>query len=84
MKTTGFDLTVSWRDQIKLAGKPLEYSLEFNLSDSKSEITKFSNPTGTLNSYYKGQKIGEIWGLTSDGLYKSDEEAQKDPIKQKY
>lgn len=79
LKTTGFDLTVSWRDQIKLAGKPLEYSLEFNLSDSKSEITEFSNPTGTLNSYYKGQKIGEIWGLTSDGLYKSDEEAQKGP-----
>ena len=26
LKTTGFDLTVSWRDQIKLAGKPLEYS----------------------------------------------------------
>lgn len=79
LKTTGFDLTIGWRDQFKVAGKPLQYSVDFNLSDSQSEITKFSNPTGTLSSYYKGMKIGEIWGLKTNGLYATDEEAKKGP-----
>ncbi len=79
LKTKGFELTISWRDQLKLAGKPLNYSVGFSLSDSQSEITKFANPTGTLNSYYEGQKIGEIWGLRVDGLYSTDEEAQNGP-----
>lgn len=79
LKTTGFDLTVSWRDKIQVAGKPLQYGIEFNLSDSQSEITKFSNPTGTLTSYYKGMKIGEIWGLKTLGLYKTDQEAKDGP-----
>ena len=79
LKTTGFDLTISWRDQFELAGAPFHYSLDFNLSDSQSEITKFDNPTGSLISYYVGQKIGEIWGLKVKGLYATDEEAKNGP-----
>ncbi len=79
LKTVGFDLTIAWRDKVKLAGKPLQYSIDFNLSDSQSEITKFSNPTGTLTSYYKGMKIGEIWGLNAVGLYSTAEEAKNGP-----
>lgn len=79
LKTTGFDLTIGWRDKIQVAGKPLQYSIDFNLSDSQSEITKFSNPTGTLTSYYEGMEIGEIWGLKTLGLYQTDDEAKRGP-----
>lgn len=79
LKTTGFELTISWRDQFELAGNPFNYSLDINLSDSQSKITRFSNSTGTLTSYYEGQKIGEIWGLKVRGLYATDEEAKNGP-----
>ena len=79
LKTTGFEITVSWRDQFELGGKPFHYNVDFNLSDSRSEITKFSNPNGLLSTYYEGMKIGEIWGLKVKGLYATDEEAKNGP-----
>ena len=79
LKTTGFELTVSWRDKFDLAGKPLQYSIDFNLSDSRSKIIKFSNPTGTLTTFYEGMKIGEVWGLKVKGLYTTDEEGKNGP-----
>lgn len=74
LKTTGWDLTVTWRDNLKLAGKSLNYSLSFNIGDSRSWITRFTNETGTLKDYYKGWEIGSIWGLETEGLFTSQEE----------
>lgn len=74
LKTTGWDLTVSWRDNVKLAGKTLNYGLSFNIGDSRSWITKFSNETGSLDSYYKGWEMGSIWGLETEGFFTSQEE----------
>ena len=39
LRTKGYELTVNWRDQFQLAGKPFEYSIGFNISDYKSVIT---------------------------------------------
>lgn len=75
LKTIGWDATLSWRDQFNLAGKPFSYNIDLNMSDSYAEITKVANSTGSLNSYYAGQRIGEIWGLKTLGLFASDEEA---------
>ena len=55
LKTTGWDLTVSWRDQFKLAGKPFNYSASFNIGDSRSWITKYANTTGSLKDHYVGK-----------------------------
>lgn len=74
LKTTGWDLTISWRDNLKLAGKPLNYGLSFNIGDSRSWITKFSNTTGDLNDYYVGYEIGTIWGLNTLGFFTSQED----------
>lgn len=74
MKTTGWELSVSWRDQFNLASKPFNYGARFVLSDNRSWITKFDNPDRKLNQYYVGQEIGEIWGLENDGFFKTDEE----------
>ena len=77
LKTLGWDLTVGWRDQFSLGGKPFNYNIDFTLSDSYSKITKVINSTGSLNSYYVGQQLGEIWGLNTLGIFASDEEAKK-------
>lgn len=74
MKTTGWELTVGYRDRFQLAGKPFEWGAKFMLSDNRSRITRFDNPTRSLTQYYVGQELGEIWGLQSDGFFRSEEE----------
>ena len=75
LQTKGYEVTMSWRDQFELAGRPLEYSLGFNVSNYKSYITKYDNKDKTFaKDYYEGMRIGEIWGFVTDGLF--DEEAQ--------
>jgi TonB-linked SusC/RagA family outer membrane protein len=77
MKTTGWELTVSCMDKFNLAGKPLSWSAKFILSDSRSWITRYDNPTGVLTDYYKGMELGEMWGLQSDGLFRSTDEISR-------
>ena len=74
MKTTGWELTVGYRDQFQLEGKPFDWGVKFMLSDNRSYITKFDNENKLLSQYYKGQELGEIWGLQSDGFFQNAEE----------
>lgn len=74
LKTTGWDMTINWRDRFKLAGKDFNYGLSFNIGDSRAWITKFANETGTLNDYYVGWEIGDIWGLETEGFFVSQED----------
>lgn len=87
LKTDGFELTLSWKDEFKLLGKPFSYNVKAMLWDSKSIITKYANDTGSLGNVkgyiqnggspstcYVGMTIGEIWGYTVDGLFKDQEE----------
>lgn len=71
LKTTGFDLTLGWKSYIG----DLSYGATVILSDYTSEITKYSNPQGIINSYYEGHKIGEIWGFETGGIFQTNEEA---------
>lgn len=74
LKTRGWELSIGYQDEFCLAGKPLNWAARFVLSDSRTWITKFDNPTRNLTQYYEGQEIGEIWGLQSDGLFHSKDE----------
>lgn len=77
LRTKGYELSLLWRDKITLGGRPLEYSLGFNLSDYVSHITKYDNKEKTFaKKYYEGMRLGEIWGFVTDGLFQSTEEAQ--------
>ena len=77
LKTYGYELSLGWRDQFKLFGLPFGYSVRGTLSDYRSYITRFNNPTKSLSmAYYEGMRIGEIWGFEVDGLFASDEEAK--------
>ena len=78
LKTTGYELSLSWKDQFNLFGHPFGYGIRGPLSDFKSYITRYNNPTKSLAmAYYEGMRIGEIWGFEVDGLFTSDEEAQQ-------
>ena len=73
MRTVGWELEMTWKDRIQnVLGSPLDYSLTVGLSDYQAEITKYDNPNGSLASgmYHKGQKLGEIWGYVTEGLFK--------------
>ncbi len=67
-------MTISWRDQFKLADKPFNYGVSFNIGDSRSWITKYANETGSLGDHYVGKEWGEIWGLVNEGFFTSQED----------
>jgi len=70
MKSWGFELEALWRDRIG----DLSYSVRAVLSDDQQKVTKYPNPTNDLGQWYKGRKVGEIWGYTTIGLARSQEE----------
>lgn len=81
LETKGFEWVVTWRDKI---GDDFSYNARVVLADNKSIVKKYNNPTKTLSTWYEGQQIGEIWGLTSVGLYQSDAEADVGPDQSRY
>lgn len=74
LETKGWELSLGWTDNIQVSGKPFNYGATFILSDSRSYITKFDNPTGNLSDYYVGMEFGELWGLKTLGYFTSEEE----------
>jgi hypothetical protein len=83
LKTYGFDLDLGWQD---LLDNGLAYSAHFTLSDSRTKILKYPNSTGnigyqnnwagdiTYSTYRDGETYGEIWGYTTVGIAKTQEE----------
>lgn len=71
MRTTGFELELSWRDRI---GSDFSYGISGVLSDAQSTITRYNNVANNLGQYYVGRKLGEIWGFVTHGIAKTDEE----------
>ena len=43
------------------------------------EITRYDNPSGALSEFYEGQKIGEIWGYETVGIFQTQEEVDNAP-----
>jgi hypothetical protein len=74
MKTKGWETSLSWQDDFRVASRPFGYNIRLTLSDNTSEILKYNNPDRFLNDYYAGQKVGEIWGYITEGFFASDAE----------
>lgn len=82
LRTKGWEFSVSWKDSFDLGGSPFSYSIDANISDSRAWITRMSsNSEGVLpkfgwnNYFYEGMEVGEMWGLVTEGLFQSNEEA---------
>lgn len=74
LETQGWELSLSYRDNVEVFGSPLSFGTRFTLADSRTWIRSFDNPENFLNQYYEGQEIGEIWGLQYEGLFQSEDE----------
>lgn len=85
LKTSGWEFSASWNNSFKLEGRDFHYHVKAMVWDSRSFVTRFYNENGNINSYsqkvetnyYKGMEIGEIWGFTAEGLFKSQEDVAK-------
>ena len=71
LRTKGWELSINWHDKID---RDWKYGLTLTLSDNQTEIIKYENPTGALSEYYVGQKLGEIWGYVTEGIFQTDDE----------
>jgi TonB-linked SusC/RagA family outer membrane protein len=65
METKGFELTLSWRDNIG----EFKYGLRGVLSDYTGRVTKFPNPDKLINNWYEGEQMGNIWGYKTDRYF---------------
>ncbi|MES2650787.1 MAG: TonB-dependent receptor [Bacteroidota bacterium] len=69
LETKGWELSLAWEDKFKVMSKPFNYNVRVTLADNSSIITKYNNPDKLLSDYYVGQKVGEIWGYTTEGFF---------------
>ena len=71
MTSKGWELSISWRDRIQ----DFTYGVTFNLYDHTTTVDDYpTNENYSLSNYYNGAKLGDIWGYTTIGIAKTDEE----------
>ncbi|MCL5129162.1 MULTISPECIES: TonB-dependent receptor [unclassified Algibacter] len=83
-RVQGWEVEAKWRQNI---GKDFSYNIRAVLSDYTRSIVDYPVPDGTAEqsltqTYYPGQDLGTIYGLTWDGWFLTDEEAANHPIDQ--
>lgn len=71
LRTRGWELGLSWQDNLE---NGFYYKVGFSLSDSQSVITEYNSANKTIGGFYTGMTIGEIWGLTTIGIAKTQDE----------
>jgi TonB-linked SusC/RagA family outer membrane protein len=74
LETKGYELTLGWSDR----ANDFAYHVRFSLGDNQTTITKYVNETGSLNGWYEGRKIGDLWGLTTDRIMQEAGEEMPD------
>ncbi|MBC8602390.1 TonB-dependent receptor [Parabacteroides acidifaciens] len=73
LKTYGWELELAWRDHVG----DFSYGVKMNISDSQTKILRYANPTGSMSgSYIEGELINNIYGYTTLGIAKTDEEME--------
>lgn len=78
VKTVGWELQLEWRDAIQ----DFSYGVRLNVSDARTKIVKYANPTGRLGTdatsqtKIEGHWLGAIYGYETIGIAKTDEEMQ--------
>lgn len=72
LKTVGWEVEIGWSDRLK---NGLGYGIKALLSDAQSTVKSYpSNTTNSIDSYYAGGKLGNIWGFETVGIAKTQEE----------
>jgi len=71
LRTKGWELAATWQNRIN---SDLNYSVTLALADNVSEITKYDNPTNSIDEYYVGYTIGDRWGYETQGIFQTEDE----------
>ena len=71
LRTKGWELAATWQNRVN---NDLNYSVTLALADNVSEITKYDNPTGSIDEYYVGYTIGDRWGYETQGIFQTEDE----------
>lgn len=75
IQTKGWELSLTWRNEFNVGGKPLSYSIKGSVWDSRTWVREYNNTTGNIFTFYNGKEIGEIWGFRTAGIFMSNSEA---------
>lgn len=70
IRTRGWELELTFKNKVK----DFYYEIGGVVSDNISVVTQYNNPTGLLNTFYVGQRLGSLWGYESAGLFQTAEE----------
>lgn len=76
LSNKGFEFTLGYSDRFVIGGSPLNVRATFSMYNYVARITDYPNPEGLMSTYWKGQKLGEIWGYRIEGQFQTDEEAR--------
>ncbi|HEU4607880.1 MAG TPA: SusC/RagA family TonB-linked outer membrane protein, partial [Chitinophagaceae bacterium] len=75
--TKGWELVTRYRNKTNFG---LDYDVAFNLGDYQSKVVKFEGNTARqLSTLYSGQKLGEIWGFETAGIFQTQKEVDDAP-----
>jgi TonB-linked SusC/RagA family outer membrane protein len=70
LRTKGWELSMNFNKNFT---KDISVYADVALSDYTTVVTEWNNSSKLLGSFYAGQEVGEIWGLTSDRLIQSND-----------
>jgi len=77
LSTRGWELNLTYRGQAGGSSNPFHYSVRVILSNNVSYITKYNNPNRLINTYYKGMKVGDMWGYVNEGYFADADDIAK-------
>lgn len=80
LETKGFDFSLQWKNNMG----EFNYNVGVVLSDAVTSVINYRNPNNLLNTYREGQKLGEIWGFETVGLYQNQAEIETGPDMSKF
>ena len=69
LRNRGWELTIGWNHRFN----DVNVYANFNISDVKTVVTKWNNPSKTIGSNYSGKEYGVIWGFETDRYYTEDD-----------
>jgi TonB-linked SusC/RagA family outer membrane protein len=81
LMTKGFEIVLHWKDKIS---SDFSYDVQVSVGDHKTTILKYVNEKNLINDWYEGKVVGEIWGLTTDGIIQTEAEVETMPDQSKY
>ncbi|MBD9352480.1 MAG: TonB-dependent receptor [Phocaeicola plebeius] len=70
LKTTGWELSMGWKDRIL----DFNYGIDLSLSDNQTVITDYPATVRDVDKNFAGKHVGDIYGYTTIGIAKSNQE----------